>query len=57
LVVHVYDEAGVLLTTRYLTPGMDLEADADEAVAGLPPSPPGSPVLLVIYDGDTGERG
>jgi len=56
VVVHVYQADGTLITVRYLTPDTDLGADADDAVAGLPRSPPGTPVLLVIYDGDSGVR-
>ena len=55
-VVHVYEADGTLITARHLTPGMDLEADASAAVAMLPGSPAGTPVLLVMFDGDTGER-
>lgn len=61
VVLHVYDLAGVLvIPPRYLSPTMsplELEADAMLAAALTAAALPGeAPLVVVTYDGDTGER-
>ncbi len=57
VVIHVYDTAGVLLTASFLTPGDDVDADAERAGRQVDALRRADiPVVLVAYDGDTGER-
>lgn len=57
VVVHVYDLAGVLVTTSHLTPDTDIDVAAEcAAVQADTVVAAGEPVVMVAYDGDTGQR-
>lgn len=57
IVLRVYGkESGLLLSESRLTPGTDLDADAEGAVNRVQRIAPGAEIVLVVYDGDTGKR-
>jgi hypothetical protein len=65
MVVHFYDGKGVLLCYTELTPGTDFGVDHFEATLSPEQAAlitagnlanPDDHVIIVIYDGDTGER-
>lgn len=57
LVVHVYDLTGALLLERPLRNTAEAEATAAEDGQAVADAAAGCDVIMVIFDGDTGERG
>jgi hypothetical protein len=58
VVLHVYDLAGTCVLVRPLvesTTDTDVDADAQTARAWMADHP--GALVVVVYDGDTGERG